>query len=141
MDLSNVQPLRSGDAVVPFRENLDTVKLGLDMDIMSFENPLVVEGTMTFTGDDLLMEARAVGTKNFACSRCLKEFSEDFAKDVFLNFEFEDGHSINVLPELSEELLVDSPIHVLCKEDCRGLCSRCGSDLNAGPCACPKPKA
>ena len=27
---------------------------------------------------------------------------------------------------------------VLCSEDCRGLCSRCGADLNLGPCSCKK---
>ena len=141
MDLSNVQPLRNGDALVVFCEKLDPVKLGLDMGIMCFEGPLTAEGTLNFTGNDLLVMARVAGTKKFTCSRCLKEFSEDFEKDVALDFEFENGHSINVLPELSEELLVDSPIHVLCKEDCRGLCPRCGSDLNAGPCACQKPAA
>ena len=26
----------------------------------------------------------------------------------------------------------------LCSEDCKGLCSRCGADLNLGPCSCKK---
>ncbi len=33
-------------------------------------------------------------------------------------------------------LLSEFPSRVLCREDCRGLCPTCGSDLNLGPCAC-----
>ena len=36
-----------------------------------------------------------------------------------------------------EELILAGPQYVLCREDCRGLCPRCGKDLNAGPCGCP----
>jgi hypothetical protein len=31
------------------------------------------------------------------------------------------------------------PRWVVCREDCRGLCPRCGKDLNAGACGCPAP--
>ena len=33
-------------------------------------------------------------------------------------------------------LLSEFPSRVLCREDCRGLCQRCGKDLNEGPCSC-----
>ena len=29
------------------------------------------------------------------------------------------------------------PTRPLCGEECRGLCPRCGANLNAGPCGCP----
>ena len=35
-----------------------------------------------------------------------------------------------------EELALEVPGFVLCRDDCAGLCPRCGADLNAGPCAC-----
>jgi len=35
-----------------------------------------------------------------------------------------------------EELILAVPEYVLCREDCRGMCPRCGVDLNAGPCDC-----
>ena len=37
---------------------------------------------------------------------------------------------------IREELVLDVPTLVLCREDCAGLCPTCGADLNAGPCAC-----
>ena len=35
-----------------------------------------------------------------------------------------------------DELLSGWPMKVLCREDCRGICSRCGANLNKGPCGC-----
>ena len=36
-----------------------------------------------------------------------------------------------------EEFVLALPSTPLCREDCKGLCARCGANLNAGPCACP----
>ena len=36
-----------------------------------------------------------------------------------------------------EQALLEVPIRPLCRPDCRGLCPRCGADLNAGDCGCP----
>ena len=46
-----------------------------------------------------------------------------------------------LVPEtlVRNELLVQWPIRVLCKEDCKGICSRCGANLNEGPCGCESP--
>ena len=38
--------------------------------------------------------------------------------------------------QLSEILLLDFPTRVLCSEDCKGLCHKCGKDLNEGDCGC-----
>ena len=37
---------------------------------------------------------------------------------------------------LHNEILIHWPMRVLCKEDCKGICSHCGKDLNEGPCSC-----
>ena len=34
-------------------------------------------------------------------------------------------------------ILLELPIAPHCRENCEGLCPRCGADLNDGPCACP----
>src|SRR5256886_5465599 len=48
-----------------------------------------------------------------------------------------DATQIDLRPAVREELLLAAPQWVVCREDCRGLCPRCGKDLNAGPCGCP----
>src|SRR5713101_7698835 len=50
-----------------------------------------------------------------------------------------DALVIDLRPAVREELLLAVPRWVVCREDCRGLCPRCGKDLNAGACGCPAP--
>jgi uncharacterized protein len=44
---------------------------------------------------------------------------------------------IELEPVLREQLILALPYAPLCREDCKGLCARCGQDLNEGPCSCP----
>lgn len=46
------------------------------------------------------------------------------------------GDHLELAPMLREQLILASPMHPLCSEECRGLCARCGKDLNEGPCRC-----
>jgi uncharacterized protein len=43
---------------------------------------------------------------------------------------------LDLRPAIREEWLLAQPRYVLCREDCKGLCPRCGKDLNEGPCDC-----
>ena len=38
----------------------------------------------------------------------------------------------------AEQLMMEFPVKELCSDDCRGLCSKCGKDLNTGECGCEK---
>ncbi len=48
------------------------------------------------------------------------------------------GDHLDLAPMLREQLILASPMHPLCQDDCLGLCTRCGKDLNEGPCPCPE---
>jgi uncharacterized protein len=47
------------------------------------------------------------------------------------------GDTLDLRATIQEQVLLALPMHVLCRPDCRGLCSRCGQPLNAGGCGCP----
>ena len=47
------------------------------------------------------------------------------------------GDWIQPEEELRESLALELPSLPLCKPDCKGLCPRCGANLNEGPCNCP----
>ena len=86
------------------------------------------------------------------CARCLEVVDVPFD----LSFEYEldlkqtteeretDLNETSFLEEtnldteqlVSNEILVNWPIRVLCKEDCQGICSHCGVNLNHGTCDC-----
>ena len=44
--------------------------------------------------------------------------------------------TVDLRPALREQWLLAVPGFALCREDCKGLCLRCGADLNQGPCNC-----
>ena len=48
----------------------------------------------------------------------------------------EDGF-IDLSAVFNDELLLELPTKLLCREDCKGLCPKCGKDLNKGSCNCP----
>lgn len=55
---------------------------------------------------------------------------EDADQDWF------DGKTIDFDPILREQLLLALPMQVVCREECKGLCSVCGQDLNVKSCGC-----
>src|SRR5262245_59658616 len=57
-------------------------------------------------------------------------------EDAFTEVHF-DGARIDLDALLAEQIYLALPLKPLCREDCRGLCPRCGANLNAGACGCP----
>lgn len=46
------------------------------------------------------------------------------------------GYELDVDRLICGELVVNMPVKVLCREDCKGICNRCGANLNNGKCDC-----
>jgi uncharacterized protein len=59
------------------------------------------------------------------------------AYDEDLDCEYLSGEDLDVAAMARDALVDLLPARILCREDCLGLCPRCGVDLNAGPCDCP----
>ncbi len=82
------------------------------------------------------------------CDRCLTEVSTElelrFCRTVVLKAEDEDADELELTEErqldvetfVHNEILVNWPAKILCREDCRGICPVCGQDLNQGSCGC-----
>lgn len=47
-----------------------------------------------------------------------------------------DGHEINLATIFEDQLLLELPLSIKCKESCKGVCSSCGMNLNQGSCSC-----
>ena len=82
------------------------------------------------------------------CRRCLRELSEqavcevdELYQSVVTNpnaFEIV-GDQLDLIPMVRELALLDTPTAPLCRPDCAGLCSVCGTDLNELQCSCEAP--
>jgi uncharacterized protein len=69
------------------------------------------------------------------CSRCLERFERPLKANLELHVPFT-GADVDVVEEIRQSFLLGLPVKPLCRQDCRGLCTRCGKNLNAGPCGC-----
>lgn len=112
--------------------------------------PVEVEGRLVQSGPGrYYWHAALTARVEASCRRCLAPVSVDIDADVRVLFT-EDATSddpsayvippgateLDLHPAVREELILAVPAYVVCREDCRGLCPRCGTDLNEGPCAC-----
>lgn len=100
----------------------------------------------------LLIQGETELTIAIPCDRCLETTSQVFRltmdKEIDLTNErdemrmeemdFMAGTSLDVDQLIFGEILVSWPMKVLCREDCKGICKRCGANLNLTECQCPK---
>ncbi len=107
----------------------------------------VIEVTVENKGDrKFRLSGCAAPVIRIPCARCLKPVL--CRLDVRFDFETDpdettyiDGYYLDVDQLIHDEALLVWPERVLCREDCKGLCSICGHDLNDGPCGCEHTQA
>jgi uncharacterized protein len=115
---------------------------------------------VTRISHDLLVQGDVAADVAVQCSRCLTEFrlpveaglEENFQPTIDIvtgrpvhrapededetAFEISANHEIDLAEPVRQALLVAMPLNPVCREDCAGLCPRCGANLNEGPCGC-----
>jgi len=118
--------------------------------------------------DHLVVQGKVRGAVSLECSRCLARYrqglresfrvvlepaglrkpadpegAEALKRDGFCLSEdvgsgWYRGDEIDMGPFFQEVVSLALPVKPLCREECKGLCGRCGADLNQGPCGCPE---
>ncbi|MBI4432371.1 MAG: DUF177 domain-containing protein [Candidatus Omnitrophica bacterium] len=103
---------------------------------MHFPKPLYLKAEAWKSDNDLTVEAHVEGERAFTCSLCLEEFNNVFEKDITLHYDIKGLDSVSIDQDVRDEILLEHPIRVLCRPDCRGLCPYCGANLNTESCDC-----
>ena len=137
---------------------VDPSEIHLDVPGYSVTEPLHFSGRAVKTEDDVFVEGTLSGNISAQCSRCLESVQMPLELDLNVmyvpgeklpeeegitvepesNAAYYVGDTIDLLQELRDLLLVNLPIKVVCREDCKGLCSSCGANLNISGCDCPE---
>ena len=132
--------------------------ISLDLSDLRFGNcypvtePVRAEGTVRNTAGVLVMKGEISTCIHGTCDRCASNFDREieFPIDVVLvtemaNEENEDewvfpleGDSADLDDIVRTVFVLNLDSKLLCNEDCKGLCCRCGKNLNDGPCNCQK---
>ena len=155
LDLTSL--INGKSSKIDFEYEIDTK--GEDTDLLppsdvSFTAPVRVKGTVTDNAGYMALTLTAEMDYASRCARCLEdifgtfilEFNRTVATSGTLQNEANDEYVIvkngllDIDRELVEDLMLEFPAKLLCKEECAGLCPKCGKNLNFGECDCPKKK-
>lgn len=113
------------------------------------QKPVMAEGSVSNEAGLVLLRLTVNYVYEAPCDRCgifaAKPRSVVLERALATAIEAEESDTIITVPDMkldvdelvSTEVLVDLPTKHLCREDCKGICSKCGKDLNEGSCACP----
>ena len=120
-----------------------------------FPSPVKVKGDITNTAGYMRMQLVASLEYVSSCARCLTEVPGEFTfslektvaprevlsdldEDKLDDYAIIENGFLDIDEQIREQLEMEFPLRFLCREDCKGLCSKCGKNLNDGECDCDK---
>lgn len=119
--------------------------------------PLIGHARIRRVNQGLLVDGWVDMTVTLNCARCLTAFEQSIhitfeerfypTTDILTGaplpaiaeddvFAIDEHHEIDLTEAIRQNTLLALPMVPLCREDCAGLCSQCGHELNSGPCDC-----
>lgn len=117
-------------------------------------SPVLASGQVVNTAGVLLLDAEISATLNAVCDRCTKSFDRQITIPVHAVLECDPesqqpddlwtftvvGNAVDLEDVIRTAFVFGIDNKMLCKPDCKGLCFRCGADLNLTQCTCkPEP--
>lgn len=136
---------------IPFSASIDLRDL-LYGTCYPVSEPVLASGTVRNTAGVFVMKGEISTCIHGVCDRCAADFSSqvNIPLDVVLVRELanEDSEDEEVFPMVDDNADLEEIVRtvfvlnldskLLCKPDCKGICCRCGHNLNEGPCSCEK---
>lgn len=127
---------------------------------LSFSDPLRVRASLSRSGKVVLVKSAVEARVKSVCARCLDPVTLTYSSEIRFTLkprpdpslaspeeveltrddaetDYYDGEEVDLSPLVQDQALLTLPPKVVCREDCRGLCPRCGKNLNRETCQCP----
>lgn len=121
----------------------------------TFLSPVKAHFDISKTGRNIFISGDIKMKLKVECSRCLKEYEYLFETDVSSYYErgreeerekelkaadldvnYLEGPELDTTELILAQISLEFPVKPLCVPDCKGLCPKCGADLNPGDCGC-----
>jgi len=146
LDLREIIGVPGGKAAFDFEPDMSDAAGG---SIIRIKKPARAAGNVTNSAGVLTFSANTDATCVCVCARCLKEFEHSVHKHISAILTesgegespdgyFLQGDKVDAGEIIVTEFILNMDDRLFCREDCMGLCEKCGADLNAGPCDCKK---
>ncbi len=121
----------------------------------TFAGPASVRVQYYRAGQELFFQGHIGGSVVGQCARCVETYEFPLEKDFLvvlvpkheapedeeldeedLDLSFYQGEHVDLTPLVQEQIILALPTRPLCRDSCKGLCPRCGVNLNVQTCAC-----
>jgi uncharacterized protein len=149
LDLSKIIDCPGASASFSVSLDLSDLQFG---SCYPLKTPITASGSVRNTAGVMMMTGSIAAHLNALCDRCASEYEEDIELplDVVLVTELADedhedegifpleGNNADLEEIIRTVFILNMDTKFLCSEDCKGLCFRCGKNLNLGPCDCKK---
>ena len=142
LDLKKIK--RSGKDYSDFFFEYQPTESLINIPEVEFDGAIKVFGTVYLTGGhSAVVEGEVAFWLTGECTRCLSktqkqfvaEFSEGVSADDTEGYPVKND-TVDLTRIVDDLVMMNMPINFLCSEDCKGLCSVCGTNLNQGECKC-----
>lgn len=131
----------------PFNEVVHISNDILSGVLAEFIGDVEVSGTYVMDKDNVYIDGELYYTLRFQCDRCLcpveKTFNVRYTASFYLDGEEEiEGYYpyfnnvVDITESVGQEIIFNIPTRILCKPDCKGICPKCGTNLNEKSCDC-----
>lgn len=151
MKVDVIQPDSDIGNAYLFKFVSSAAKLDIIMEQYFILDPIEINGSIINTGTSYKIEGKISLSKSFTCDRCLDEFivkqeysffeeykRENDEKNVVIDLIFFSGDYIDIRELIRETIVLSQPLNNICSSDCRGLCIKCGTNLNKADCGCDR---
>lgn len=146
IDLTNLFNGSQTELTVNHSVDLSDVDYGA---FLSIKKPVKVSGRLFTKADVVYIDITLIYTIDGFCDRCAeavkKDFSLNLSKTVVKNLQNNNNDDDYIVVEnqtldldklVNEEVSLNIPSKLLCRDDCKGLCMKCGTNLNVSKCDC-----
>jgi len=125
------------DGPLELREDIPATSWDLDRQDITFVDCIRVCATFTKTISGVEVDTAVTTHKDIVCARCLNQIRQVVTQEFRKNYAFADlDEYLDIDNDIREEVLLNFPVRVLCRPDCKGLCPDCGVNLNTEKCRC-----
>jgi uncharacterized protein len=107
----------------------------LDLRIMQ---PVTINASIMKAEHELVVQAEMHGELEVDCGRCLLTFTMPLQTRGIFTYEVGPTDVVDITDDVRQEIMLAYPMIPVCTPQCKGLCRRCGQNLNEQPCACPE---
>lgn len=145
IDIASVKNLSGSQLKFELKDDIESKDIHLNG--LKFKKPVLLSGTISNVNNSFLLKANIKTELELNCSCCNKPVFRQLDLDIEEIFAEHDysgdgevwtfsGDTIELNPVIMSNICLNIPMKILCKQDCKGLCPKCGHDLNESDCGC-----